>query len=81
MSIGEQSTIEILKKRERIGPVMVDFYGEETLNERGNNSRDNAGHNTELNRKLRLYFDGKIVRKDLTKHIKRSEERRVGKEC
>ena len=49
---------------------MVDFYGEETLNERGNNSRDNAGHNTELNRKLRLYFDGKIVRKDLTKHIK-----------
>ena len=70
MSIGEQSTIEILKKRERIGPVMVDFYGEETLNERGNNSRDNAGHNTELNRKLRLYFDGKIVRKDLTKHIK-----------
>ena len=49
---------------------MEDFYGEETLNERGNNSRDNAGLNTELNRKLRLYFDGKIVRKDLTKHIK-----------
>ena len=26
--------------------------------------------NDELNRKLRQYFDGKIVRKDLTKHIK-----------
>ena len=49
---------------------MKDFYGEEALGEWGNNSRDNAGHNTELNRKLRLYFDGKIVRKDLTKHIK-----------
>ena len=38
--------------------------------------------NETLDRKLRAYFDGKIVRKDLTKSIKeRSEERRVGKEC
>ena len=26
--------------------------------------------NDDLNRRLRQYFDGKIVRKDLTKHIK-----------
>ena len=29
-----------------------------------------AFDHTKLNRKLREFFDGKIVRKDLTKHIK-----------
>jgi len=33
-------------------------------------SMDNSEANEVLNRKLRQYFDGKIVRKDLTKHIK-----------
>ena len=31
---------------------------------------DNESPNALLNRKLRKYFDGKIVRKDLTKSIK-----------
>lgn len=31
---------------------------------------ENVGKNEEINQKLRQYFDGKIVRKDLTKHIK-----------
>lgn len=34
------------------------------------NVNENEERNTAINRKLRQYFDGKIVRKDLTKHIK-----------
>ena len=43
-----------------------DPFREETSTDSGTSLDPNA----ELNRKLRQYFDGKIVRKDLTKHIK-----------
>ena len=54
---------------------------------------ENSCRRDAIKEKLRQNFDGKIVRKDLTKKIKeganvpvyvlefRSEERRVGKEC
>ncbi len=38
--------------------------------EKSEANRFEEDSNSELNRKLRQYFDGKIVRKDLTKHIK-----------
>jgi len=38
--------------------------------EKSEENRFEEDSNSELNRKLRQYFDGKIVRKDLTKHIK-----------
>ncbi len=51
------------------------IYMEEFMEElaRGESSRDgrlDEEPNSVLNQKLRQYFDGKIVRKDLTKHIK-----------
>ena len=38
--------------------------------EKSEENRFEGDSNSELNRKLRQYFDGKIVRKDLTKNIK-----------
>ena len=45
---------------------------EEIINEEISSGGERLGDdaNDDLNRRLRQYFDGKIVRKDLTKHIK-----------
>ena len=50
---------------------MEEMIKEEIVSEeKHEENRFDEDSNSELNRKLRQYFDGKIVRKDLTKHIK-----------
>ena len=49
---------------------MEEFREEPLQGESSTDGRLDEDPNTVLNQKLRQYFDGKIVRKDLTKHIK-----------
>ena len=43
---------------------------DENIREEVQREEGELGGNDDLNHRLRQYFDGKIVRKDLTKHIK-----------
>ena len=49
---------------------MDGFNGHKEENAEVNSAGESSGNREELNKKLRQTFDGKIVRKDLTKHIK-----------
>ena len=49
---------------------MEEFREDPIQGESSTDGRLDEDPNTVLNQKLRQYFDGKIVRKDLTKHIK-----------
>ena len=49
---------------------MEEFREEPISEDTGSDDDSVRDPNAELNKKLRQYFDGKIVRKDLTKHIK-----------
>ena len=55
-----------------MGADMEEENREEIINEEISSGGERLGDdaNDDLNRRLRQYFDGKIVRKDLTKHIK-----------
>ena len=49
----------------------MEEFRKEPISEETTSDNDSVRDpNAELNKKLRQYFDGKIVRKDLTKHIK-----------
>lgn len=49
----------------------MEEFKEDPISEEDTSDNDSVRDpNAELNKKLRQYFDGKIVRKDLTKHIK-----------
>ena len=49
----------------------MEEFREDPISEEDTTDNDSVRDpNAELNKKLRQYFDGKIVRKDLTKHIK-----------
>ena len=49
----------------------------EKEHEQENTFNEETSSNDMLNRKLRTYFDGKIVRKDLTKSIKEGDRKSV----